>query len=65
MVYTTEQRIRQTMRCMGLRYDALIASWVLTAVIQFTLTALLVTAVMTSSFLPKSNKILVFCYVEV
>ncbi|KAJ1623329.1 hypothetical protein T492DRAFT_912663, partial [Pavlovales sp. CCMP2436] len=41
-----------------------IASWVLTAVLQFSLTALLVTAVMTGTFLAKSDKLLVFCYVE-
>ncbi|KAG8470313.1 hypothetical protein KFE25_008734 [Diacronema lutheri] len=64
IVEEKELRIRQTMRCMGLTYEALVASWLLSGAAQFTLTALLVTIVVCGTFLGRSDPLLVFCYIE-
>lgn len=64
IVEEKEARLRQTLRCMGLRYDALVSAWLLTGAAQFTLTATFVTAVICSTFVANSNPLLIFLWVE-
>ena len=63
MVEEKEARVKELQLMMGLRGLVFTLSWALTALITFTLTAVLITRVLTSSFIRFSSGSLVFLFI--
>ncbi|GMI58829.1 hypothetical protein TeGR_g2438, partial [Tetraparma gracilis] len=63
VVEEKETRMKETMLILGVDPTVLWFSWVLTAYITFTIIAVMVTYVMSTSFLPASSSVLLFMYI--